>query len=209
MPHPFFPCLTAKKSLKPSRNPNLRGYTLMRNWLFRVLRAAKLDRTLYQEAVADPKYWGHAIITVIAYSSFSGIGSFGLAGASGVNIGMVTTLVGWYIWAFTTYFVGARILPESKEPVERKAVFRAMGFATAPGLWRLLGLVPGMGIFILVLISLWMVVAAVIAVQTAFNYTSIWRALAVCLIGLVASIMVQILLLVTLFQAFGVSEHAL
>ena len=181
----------------------------MKNLLNRIIRAAKLDRTLYQEAVADPRYWGHAIITVVAYSSFSGIGSFGLAGATGVNIGMATTLVGWYIWAFTTYFVGVYLLPESKEPVERRAVFRAMGFATAPGILRLLGLIPGLGIFILVIVSLWMIVAAVIAVKTAFNYTSTWRALTVCLIGLVASVFVQIMLFVTLFQAFGVSEHAL
>jgi len=34
--------------------------------LNRIFRAAKLDRTLYQEAVDDPKFFGHAIITVIA-----------------------------------------------------------------------------------------------------------------------------------------------
>ena len=177
--------------------------------LSRILRAAKLDGTLYQEAVEDPKYWGHAIITVIAYSSFSGIGGFGLAGASGINIGMATTLIGWFIWAFTTYIAGARFFPESKTPVQRKAVYRAMGFATAPGLLRLLGLAPGLGGIIVLAASLWMIVASVIAVKQAFNYTSTLRALGVTLIGLVVSVLVQIMLLVTLFSAFGVSETAL
>ena len=181
----------------------------MKNLLSRIIRAAKLDRSLYQEAVDDPKFFGHAIITVIAYSSFSGIGSFGLAGGSGINIGMASTLIGWYVWAFTTYFVGARFFPESKEPIERRAVYRAMGFATAPGLLRIFGLVPGVGSFIVLAVSIWMIVASVIAVQKALNYTSTWRSFGVCLIGLIASIFVQITLLVILFQAFGVSEHAM
>ena len=118
------------------------------------------------------------------------------------------TRIGWYVWAFTTYFVGARFFPESKEPVERRAVYRAMGFATAPGLLRIFGLVPGVGGFIVLLVSVWVVAASVIAVQKAFKYTSTWRALGICLIGLIASIFVQIMLLVMLFQAFGVSEYA-
>ena len=181
----------------------------MKNFLIRIFRAAKLDKTLYQEAVDDPKYFGHAIITVIAYSSFSGIGSFGLAGGSGINIGMASTLIAWYVWAFTTYFIGSKFFRESDEPVERKAIYRAMGFATAPGLLRIFGLVPGIGSFIVLLVSIWMIVACVIAVQKAFNYTSIWRSISICLIGLIASVFVQIMLMVILFQAFGVSEYAI
>ncbi len=180
----------------------------MKLLLSRMIRAARLDKTLYQEAVSDPKYWGHAIITAVAYSSFAGFGSFGLAGASGINIAMGTTLAGWYIWAFTTYFIGARILPESNEPVERRAVYRVMGFATAPGILRIFGLVPGVGVILLVVTTVWMVVAAVIGLKLALNYTSTWRALGVCLLGLIFSGLVQIMVLVTLFQAFGVSEHA-
>ena len=181
----------------------------MKNYLSRIFRAAKLDRTLYQEAVDDPKFFGQAIITVIAYSSFSGIGGFGLAGGSGINIGMASTLIAWYVWAFTTYFIGAKFFRESDEPVERKAVYRAMGFATAPGLLRIFGLVPSIGSLIVLLVSIWVIVASVIAVKEVFNYSSNWRALGVCLVALVASIFVQIMLLVILFQAFGVSEYAI
>jgi hypothetical protein len=180
----------------------------MKHFLSRILRAIKLDRTLYQEAVDEPKYFGQAIITVIAYSSFSGIGSFALAGGTGINIGMASTLIGWYVWAFTTYYIGSHFFAESKEPVERRAVYRAMGFATAPGLLRLLGLVQGVGIYIVLLVSIWIVVASVIAVKKALNYSSTWRAFGVCMIGLIASVFVQFMLIVILFQAFGVSEYA-
>lgn len=180
----------------------------MKNYLSRIFRAIKLDRTLYQEAVDDPKYFGQAIITVIAYSSFSGIGGFALAGGTGINIGMASTLIGWYIWAFTTYFVGSRFFPESKAPVERRAVYRAMGFATAPGLLRLFGLLPGVGLLFFLLPSIWMVIASVIAAKKALNYSSTWRAFGVCMVGLVASVFVQLMLMVILFQAFGVSDYA-
>lgn len=177
----------------------------MNQYLSRALRAAKLDRTLYREAAADPGYRVSAVITVIAYSSFSGIGSFGMAGAAGVNIGMVTTLIGWYVWAFSTYMFGARFFPEARDPVERRAVYRAMGFATAPGMLRLFGLTPGVGGVIVLLVSLWVIVASVVAVKQAFNFSSTGRAVGVCLAGLTIGAFAQIVLLIILFSVFGVS----
>ena len=174
--------------------------------LERMLRAAKLDEGLYQEAAAEPDYRNHAFISVIAYSSFSGIGSFGLAGATGVNIGMITTLIGWYVWAFSTYMFGARFFPESRDPVERRAVYRAMGFATAPGTLLLLGLVPAVGGIIMLLVLLWVIVAAVIAVKKAFNDSSTGRAVGVCLAGLIIGAFALISRLVILFSVFGVSR---
>ena len=59
---------------------------------------------------------------------------------------MITTLIGWYVWAFFTYFAGTRLFRETKTEIdrtERKTVIRAMGFASAPGVARILGMIPG------------------------------------------------------------------
>ena len=62
-------------------------------------------------------------------------------------------------------------------------ILRTTGFAAAPGILRILGIVPLFGSFILGIISIWMLTAMVIAVRQALDYTNTFRAVAVCLIG--------------------------
>ncbi len=71
----------------------------------RLFRTAKLDVNLHQEIVADAGAMNQALIVVFIYSMASAYGSFGRTGATGINIGMVTTLLGWYVWAFSTYIL--------------------------------------------------------------------------------------------------------
>ena len=59
--------------------------------------------------------------------------------------GMITTLRECMSGLFrTNIIVGARMLPEARtQPVSRKAILRVMGFASAPGILRVLGFIPG------------------------------------------------------------------
>jgi len=106
----------------------------MSRFLNRFYRAAKLDVSLYQEIVEDGGTMNQALIVVFIYCMASAYGTFGRTGATGINIGMITTLLGWYVWAFSTYIVGARFLPETQTKPDRKALMRALGFASAPGI---------------------------------------------------------------------------
>lgn len=81
-----------------------------------------------------------------------------------------------------------------------------MGFASAPGLARLLGMIPGLGTVALVGATIWMIVASTIAVKQALNFESTYRAAAACIIAWVISAFLQVVLFVVLFQAFGISE---
>lgn len=173
-------------------------------FLNRLFRAAKLDASLYEEVIADTKTMFQAMMAVFIYSAASAYGGFGRAGVAGINFGMLTTLIGWYIWAFSTYFVGVRLLPEAETKENRKAVLRAMGFASAPGLIRLLGLIPGITGATLLIASVWMFVAAVVAIKQAMNYNSIYRAVGVCMIGWIISAISQGLIYVSLLSVFGV-----
>ena len=57
------------------------------------------------------------------------------------------------------------------------------GFATAPGLLRLFGVLPGVTIPAFAITSVWMLAAMVVGVRQALDYTSTARAIAVCAIG--------------------------
>ena len=177
----------------------------MKIFLNRFLRAAKLDVTLFQEIIEDPKTFNQALIIVFIYSMTSAWGTFGRTGAIGNNIGMITTLLGWYVWGFSTYMVGARILPEAGTEPDRKTILRVTGFACAPGIVRVLGFIQGFGLIVVFIALAWMVAAATVGVKLALNYESTMRALGVCVIGMIISIVFQLIMFVVLFQAFGVS----
>jgi hypothetical protein len=79
-----------------------------------------------------------------------------------------------------------------------------MGFASAPGLIRLLGLIPNLTSTTLVIASVWMFVATVVAIKQAMNYQSIYRAVGVCMIGWIISAISQALMYVSLLSVFGI-----
>jgi len=176
----------------------------MGRFLDRLFRAARLDANLYDEVIADKKAMLQSMMTVFLYSMASAYGNFGRAGVSGINFGMITTLFGWYVWAFSCYFIGVRLLPEGQIDVDRKAVLRALGFASSPGLLRLLGLIPDLSGITVVIATVWMIMAAVVALKQALNFKSLSRAAVVCIIAWVISAIFQGLVYITLLSVFGV-----
>ncbi len=149
----------------------------------RMIRAAKLDAELYEEVEADQGAMGQAMGVVVLSAVAAGIGSLGTGGLSGIVMGTISALVGWYVWAFLTYFIGTRFLPEPQTHADHRELLRTIGFSSAPGLIRVLGIIPGLAAFVFFIAGIWMLVAMVIAVRQALDYTSTWRAIGVCLIG--------------------------
>ena len=83
----------------------------------RMIRAAKLDVNLYEEVEADKGAMGQAMLVVILSSVATGLGTISQGGLGGILLGTVTALVSWYIWAYLTYFIGTRLLPEPQKPI--------------------------------------------------------------------------------------------
>jgi hypothetical protein len=165
-----------------------------------MIRAAKLDVHLYEEVEADQTAMPQAVATVAISSLAAGIGSLGALGLSGLLVGVIAALVGWFIWAFLTYFIGTKLLPEPGTKADLGELMRTMGFSSAPGVLRVLGFVPVVGVIIVLGASIWMLVAMIIAVRQALDYRSTWRSVGVCLIGWI----VQVVLFGMLFAALGV-----
>ena len=157
----------------------------------RMIRAAKLDVQLYEEVEADQGAMAQAMTVVILSALAAGIGNANV-GLVGMVSSTIAALIGWYVWAFLTYFIGTRFLAEPQTRADHRELLRTIGFSSAPGLIRVLGIIPGLGTLLFLVADIWMLVAMVIAVRQALDYTSTGRAIGVCVIGWV----VQILILV-------------
>jgi hypothetical protein len=167
----------------------------------RILRAAKLDAALYEEVEADKSAMPQAMAVVVLSSVAAGIGSIGMGvgGPGGVLFGIIVSLGGWYLWAYLTFFIGTKVLPEPQTESNPGELLRTIGFSSSPGFIRALGIIPGLGSLIFSIASIWMLVAMVIAVRQALDYKSTWRAVGVCAIGWV----IQTVIFVVLFSLFG------
>ena len=155
----------------------------MANFKDRIIRAAKLDINLYEEVEADKGAMGQAMGLVVLSAVAAGIGSIGKAGAAGIIIGTITALISWYIWAYITYFIGTRLFPEQQTKADHGELLRTIGFSSAPGLLRVLGIIPFFYGIIFFLTGIWMLIAMVIAVRQALDYKSTPRAIGVCIVG--------------------------
>jgi len=148
----------------------------------RMIRAAKLDVNLYEEVEADQSALKQAMIVVILSSVAAGIGSM-QTGIFSLIIGTVVALVGWCIWAYLTYLIGTKLLPEPQTKADFKELLRTIGFASSPGVIKILGIISPLRNLVVLISGIWMLIAMVIAVRQALDYKSTGRAIGVCVIS--------------------------
>jgi len=167
----------------------------------RIIRAAKLDVSLYEEVEADKGAMGQAMGIVVLSSLAAGIGIISSAGISAILMGTLSALIGWYAWSYIVYFVGTRILPEPQTKADYGELLRTIGFSSSPGLIRVFGIIPGLTGIVLLTASVWMLIAMVIAVRQALDYSGTGRAVGVCVIGWI----IQWIILGLLFYILNIS----
>jgi hypothetical protein len=178
---------------------SIRGNT----YLQRLVGAAALDAAIYEEVEADERATIQAGATVILSSVAAGIGAVGFGGNLAANVVFFTTvaLLAWAAWALVTFEIGVRVMPTPQTRSNVGELLRTIGFATAPGCLRILGVIPGVTIPVFAVSAVWMLAAMVVAVRQALDYQSTARALAVCALGWVLATTIAI----ALGLAFGPS----
>lgn len=149
----------------------------------RLLRAAKLDPDLYEEVEADRSATGQAIGTVVLASVAAGVGGQLSGSLYGLGLHTLVTLIGWFIWAFLSFFIGTKLLPQKQTQANMGELLRCTGFSSAPGFIQVLGIIPGLGTIVRLVAWIWMLIAFVVAVRQALDYTGTGRAVIVCVIG--------------------------
>lgn len=158
----------------------------------RVIGAARLDARVYEDIEADRTATPQAVAVVVLASLAGGLAVGD--GARGLVAGTVAGLVGWVVWAGLIYFIGTRWLPEPTTRTDLGELLRVIGFATAPGLLRIVGIVPLLTALVFAVTTVWTLVAVVVAVRQALDYTSTARAVGVCLIGFLVQMAIFVLL---------------
>ena len=166
----------------------------------RIIRACKLDTTLYEEVEADKSATLQAALVVVLSSLAAGVGALSL-GASNFLMAPILSLISWYIWAYLIYLIGTKFFPEPNTKADHGQLLRTIGFSSAPGLIRVFGFTPELMSITFIGAGIWMLVAMVIAVRQALDYESTWRAIGVVLIGF----LVQAIVLIMILRIFGSS----
>jgi hypothetical protein len=161
----------------------------------RFVGAAALDPSVYEEVENDRGATAQALAVVLIASVGAGFGAQGFGGGTaGVAFFSVLAMIAWASWALVTYEVGARILPEAQTRADVGELLRTTGFATAPGVLFALGALPGLTVAVFALVLVWQLVAMIVGVRQALDYSSTGRALAVCGVGWALAILFAIVI---------------
>ena len=164
----------------------------------RMIRAARLDVSLYEEVEKDVKAMDQAILVVIIASLCAGVGmaiggqmAGGLSGLGfGLTVGAITALIGWFIWSFITYFIGTRVFKGPKTSATYGELLRPIGFSATPGVLRIFSFIPILGGVIAFVAMIWSLVAMVVAVRQALDFST-GRAIATCIVGFIVLIIIS------------------
>ena len=160
----------------------------------RMLGAAKLDTSVYEEVEADSSATTQAMAVVVVVALATGIGMFRTGCLSGLIIGIPVSIGLWALWAWITYLIGTTIFKTAETEANWGQLARTLGFAQSPGVVKVFGFIPGIGILIFSIASIWQLVAMVIAIRQALEFTSTWRAVGVAIVGFIPYSLVTVLI---------------
>ena len=166
----------------------------------RIIRACKLDVSLYEEVEADKSATFQAAGVVVLSSLAAGVGALSL-GASNFLMAPLLSLASWYVWAYLIYFIGAKFFPVPTTQADHGQLLRTIGFSSAPGLIRVFGFIPDLMSIAFIAAAIWMLVAMVIAVRQALDYQSTWRAVGV----VVTAFLIQSIILFMILKLFHIT----
>lgn len=173
----------------------------------RMMRAARLDVSTYEEVEADTSATSQALTVVVLASVASGIaGAIGaiLVGnnpVGGLFMGLFLGLFGWAAWSFVIYFVGTRLFGGTATYGE---LLRTLGFANSPGVLNILGFIPVLGGIIALLVWFWTLATGFVAVRQALDLDN-GRAIAAIIVGIVAYLIV-FWILITMLAVVGMGS---
>jgi hypothetical protein len=166
----------------------------------RIMRAIRLDFTVFREIAEDEGAMSEAAIIVIAVSVLSAFG--GLIGAlinrSGVGaaIGgffvslLVAVFLSWIGWAVLTFFIGTRLFEGRTDIPE---MMRVLGYANAPNLLGLFSFIPCVGWIFSVAGAILSLIAGVLAVREAMEFDT-GKAVVTVVIGWVVILVISAIL---------------
>lgn len=164
----------------------------------RVVGAMRLQASTFEEIEHDPNAMGQAVGVIVLAAVSAGLGRILSGGLSGIIFGVIGALIGYVVWTLLVWVIGTKVMPEPATKADLPETFRTIAFAASPGVFSILTFIPFLGVLIGLAISIWQIIAMVIAVRAVLDYTNTVKAVIVVVIGwfvyfLIALIMVGIM----------------
>ena len=156
----------------------------------RFVGALVLDAAAFEDIEADRRSAVQSAIVVMAVCAAGGLAAAGLgiAGAASFVSGAVMALGGWLVWVGVIAVLGTTALPEPQTRSDVRELLRVLGYAAAPGVFIGLAALRSAAPFVIIVVALWMIAAAVVGLRQALDYRSTGRAIAVCVAGCLISL---------------------
>lgn len=172
----------------------------------RMMGAARLDAATFEGIEHDTGATSQAVVVVILAAIAGGIGTLGEEGGQGFIAGIISSLIGWAVFAGFAYYVGTRLLPGPATESSWNEVLRTLGFAYTPMILTVLGFIPILGGIVTLIAFVWFLAAGVVALRQALDMDT-GRAVMVGVVAWLLQIVVAIIVSVILGAAiFGVSS---
>jgi len=134
----------------------------------RMLGAAKLDIQTYEEVEADLTATPQAATVVVLAAVASAIAASG-TGLGAIIFAPIWQIIGWLIWAGVTYFIGSTLFQGTATWGE---LLRTLGFAQAPNLLLIFAFLPLVGGLLRFVVGIWVLVAGVVAIRQALDFST-------------------------------------
>lgn len=134
----------------------------------RMKGAAMLDIATYEEVEHDENLTTQAAIVVMLAAVARGIGGLN-DGGSGIIVGIIAALFSWLVWAGVTYLIGDKLL---KGTATWGELLRTLGYAQAPALLFILGILPlpFFGGLLSAIVGIWLLVTGIVAIRQALDF---------------------------------------
>lgn len=155
----------------------------MTSFPLRMLRAARLHADTYEEVEADRRSIGQATVVVFAAAFAGGVARW-LTGARPwlpsdalevqIVLSSIEPLVLWLGGSAFAYMVGSSFFRGPETETDFLEVLRTTGFAFTPGLLRVFAFLPppALGLTIDLGAFVWQMVAIVVAIRQALDFTT-------------------------------------
>ena len=159
----------------------------------RLMRAIRLDRTLYRQVADNPEFTNEAVLVAIIVSLVASLSAlFGANHSFLLFLGQLfnNLIFGWVLWAVIAYFVGSTFFHGRSSVTE---MLRTLAYAGAPRLLGVFGFIPCVG-WILALVG-WLlsIIAGVIAIRESMEFDTT-SAVITAVIGFVLYLIASVIL---------------
>jgi hypothetical protein len=150
-----------------------------------------LDAATYEEVEHDPASLGQAALVVLLAAVATVVGTPAAHATLGIVSATVGTFVGWAVSAGFLWLVGVLWMRHTSDFQE---LLRTIGFATAPQLAMVVGVVGALSPVVSVIVAIWGIAAYVVAVRQALD-VSTGRSVVICLLAFAAKVLVVFLMI--------------